>query len=645
MPEQLFLVSIGPVQEFIAAARRSRDLWFGSWLLSELAKAAALTIVDSTWEGKLVFPALDSSALRDETQNAPNRILAKLDAALPAEKLGDAVIAAVQIRLAALRRPVLEGIDWPTDRPFLKQLAQAQLDDLLAGLMFWAATPLEPDYTTARKRLEALMAGRKRTRDFGPSPIVQVSDPLSPESLLRLPKSALDGTRESVIDERLFAQRNDSPQERRRKATYLYEQYRARPAERMSGVDLLKRRGQPGSTEADIPSTSHFAALPLLQRVSNNLDAATIAECAKVFEWRLRELADLGARPQLLAERYRKLSLIGVYDAGILFPERLAEEIDRVDLPQARGVLLDLLKATTNGKAPEPYYALLAADGDFMGDTIDRFTTAEAHHQFSRALSSFAVNVRAIVEKQHQGALVYAGGDDLLAFLPLHTALDCAWELTKNFNETIKSVIAQLQQDMRPSPDQALPPSPPSLSVGIVIAHHIEPLADTLQLARDTEQFAKQLPGKNALAITLSKRSGVDRRIRGRWGGDGGAFFLRIKKFVALHRVEVIPDGAAYELRNLAERLGNAPTELRDELETAMRVNAVGIFQRKRGRRGEAKVAAHVIDDLRLALGLAPGNTEPIDVATLADELIIAREFARALGPDEHGVAAVPEAH
>jgi len=131
MPEQLFLVSIGPVQEFIAAARRSRDLWFGSWLLSELAKAAALTIVDSTWEGKLVFPALDSSALRDETQNAPNRILAKLDAALPAEKLGDAVIAAVQIRLAALRRPVLEGIDWPTDRPFLKQLAQAQLDDLL----------------------------------------------------------------------------------------------------------------------------------------------------------------------------------------------------------------------------------------------------------------------------------------------------------------------------------------------------------------------------------------------------------------------------------------------------------------------------------------------------------------------------------
>ena len=39
--EYLFLASIGPVQSFIASARRTRDLWFGSMLLSELAKAAA----------------------------------------------------------------------------------------------------------------------------------------------------------------------------------------------------------------------------------------------------------------------------------------------------------------------------------------------------------------------------------------------------------------------------------------------------------------------------------------------------------------------------------------------------------------------------------------------------------------------------
>ena len=35
----LLTLSIGPVQDFIATARRSRDLWFGSWLLSELSRA------------------------------------------------------------------------------------------------------------------------------------------------------------------------------------------------------------------------------------------------------------------------------------------------------------------------------------------------------------------------------------------------------------------------------------------------------------------------------------------------------------------------------------------------------------------------------------------------------------------------------
>ncbi|MFL5805253.1 MAG: type III-B CRISPR-associated protein Cas10/Cmr2 [Roseiflexaceae bacterium] len=51
----LLLVSIGPVQEFIASARRSRDLWFGSWMLSELSKTVAHEIDHA--KGTLIFPA------------------------------------------------------------------------------------------------------------------------------------------------------------------------------------------------------------------------------------------------------------------------------------------------------------------------------------------------------------------------------------------------------------------------------------------------------------------------------------------------------------------------------------------------------------------------------------------------------------
>ncbi len=46
MTSHLIEIHIGPVQDFIAAARRSRDLWFGSWLLSELSKAVAKAIAD-----------------------------------------------------------------------------------------------------------------------------------------------------------------------------------------------------------------------------------------------------------------------------------------------------------------------------------------------------------------------------------------------------------------------------------------------------------------------------------------------------------------------------------------------------------------------------------------------------------------------
>ena len=54
----LLLVTIGPIQEFIAQARRTRDLWFGSHALSELSRAAARAIADR--EGSLIFPALQA---------------------------------------------------------------------------------------------------------------------------------------------------------------------------------------------------------------------------------------------------------------------------------------------------------------------------------------------------------------------------------------------------------------------------------------------------------------------------------------------------------------------------------------------------------------------------------------------------------
>ena len=80
-------IHIGPVQSFIAAARRSRDLWFGSWLLSELSKAAAKSIAENKGEGinALVFPAPASleDLAANSALNVANKIVAVVNGRWP----------------------------------------------------------------------------------------------------------------------------------------------------------------------------------------------------------------------------------------------------------------------------------------------------------------------------------------------------------------------------------------------------------------------------------------------------------------------------------------------------------------------------------------------------------------------------------
>lgn len=54
MPSSLLKFQIGPVQDFIAQARSTRDLWSGSYLLSWLVAAGIRKL--KTEGGSLIFP-------------------------------------------------------------------------------------------------------------------------------------------------------------------------------------------------------------------------------------------------------------------------------------------------------------------------------------------------------------------------------------------------------------------------------------------------------------------------------------------------------------------------------------------------------------------------------------------------------------
>lgn len=611
----LFLVSIGPVQTFIASARRTRDLWFGSWLLSELSKAAAHEIVNNRPGNSLIFPAPPieqvQQLLREGSKfNVANKIVALVDE--PLADLGEKVYKAIEIRLNTVRDQVFNSI---TD--FDRTIAEKQVGDLIE--YFWVALPFEnTDYATARRNLEALLAARKNTRDF--KPVDWGSSK---------PKSSLDGRLESVIPRGLYERRGLSTQQQQENIKKLYDIYNAGPAEQLSGVDLLKRRGNAGE-KAHFLSTSHIATIPYLVRLSKLKDPAEALRLLDEYVAKIKEIASRKNLTVMIDTIPRQNAdwehtILRDYDGSLLFEERLADIVtDNTGFEPAKEILrkfYEYVKAR-----PNPYYAILVADGDFMGRAIDaqtKHTTGpDKHRAISQVLAGFANDASDIVKK-HVGAPVYTGGDDVLAFMPLHTVLACAKELAAEFHERLKSFPYDEVHS-------------PSLSVGIAVAHHLDVLRDSLELARGAEKLAKAVNGKNALAIRVSKRSGEERAVVGRWG----ELDVRISKLMELYQNDDIPEGMSYELRTQALRLAGPPSD--KGLQQAKLAEAKRILQRKLSIRQKTRDQSSNEETKKLVnifltmLGGGDQSQEAADISLrrvedFATELMVARTLADAV--------------
>jgi len=578
----LFACAIGPVQDFIATARRSRDLWFGSWMLSELSKAAALKLSQLPG-GKLIFPSdEDTNALQPEsTLNVSNKLLAIINGK-PQEVAGR-VHSAITSRLDTLKGNAFNQIDL-ADSCFDRVLAERQLEDLIE--FYWSALPYQKEddsYSAAREAVEALLSMRKNTRDF-----MQFNGK-------PLPKSSLDGNRESVIDERCYPQKNEKNENTRLNSIRsLYQVYHAKPGERLSGVDLLKRRGTPRNDSApQFHSTSHFAGLPFHALLDAKFGAGTgdnlLIEIDKTLyknsNWVVSDVPK---------------------DCALFYESRLSDTIPAgTEQNHLREELNKILIGKVGGKRPSPYYVLLHADGDNMGKTIDAQTNPADHRALSAILSNFSLEVKTIIEN-HEGGTIYAGGDDILAYLPLHHALDCAIDLENTFKLRILFPYIDPASSARVFP---------TLSVGLAIAHHLDPLAEVLELAREAEEKAKRVQGKNGFAVTLSRRSGVERTIMGKFQSTSS----RLKQLIKYHQQNAVSKGTAYEFQQLYCELGGKKT-----LQNALEQEAIRILNRKRTSGNEEKV-----DDTIIKIFLQWMEEDKGDLRKLANEMIIANIFAQ----------------
>jgi CRISPR-associated protein Cmr2 len=123
-----------------------------------------------------------------------------------------------------------------------------------------------------------------------------------------------------------------------------------------------------------------------------------------------------------------------------------------------------------------------------------------------------------VVEELHAGRLVYAGGDDVLALLPLADVLPAAHKLralfsgeAKRFGNDIlvefmsKQWTGWLEWKGRKLLTMG---KNATASIGIVVAHRLHPLRDVLRQGREAEEDAKELYERNAICVRWLKRSG-----------------------------------------------------------------------------------------------------------------------------------------
>ena len=597
MPRFLVTLSLGPVQSLIADARRTRDLWCGSWLLSEAARAAARTLHERH-PGCLIFPCPDNPDEDLERQDTPREAanianVLRADVAR-ANRAGVLALCDEARRAAALRVKELGArARRQLGSHVQEDVWRAQIDDVVETFAAWVEIADGGDgYHAASELLGATLNARKATRDF---------QPCSPLTVAGLPKSSLDGARETVLP--------DWPAEEPARV-----KLRLSPREQLDALGVIKRLA--GDAE-------QFTALP---RIAAD---CWIEQLTPGQQQRLQAayepLVDAGYATRVRGNDGAYAAL--PFDGHLLYPARLENALTQRKEQQAsragstrihaletfRQCITEIARERTDEEQPVgipvPYAAILKADGDRMGQLLSRARSADESRGISRALHRFASTVRRIV-RDHRGHAVYAGGDDVLALLPLERAPDCARRLADAFSEHLNGIATGMEL----ADDQY-----PTLSVGLGIGYVIEPLGALRALADRAEQHAKgdatQTP-RNALAILLKIRSGEELRWRAQWR-DAKAFEA-LNRFTAAYRTGELPTRAAYDVRDIGRRLAWL-RDSDDEAARGMRNAEVGrMLDRARRDGGGETISPDLRDLIR-----DRADCQPLD--ELADTLIIAR--------------------
>ncbi|MEN9847351.1 MAG: hypothetical protein RL368_91 [Pseudomonadota bacterium] len=516
--KKYFHFTIGPVQDFVAQARRTRDFWAGSFILSWLAGVAIQSVRKQG--GTVDFPKPDENFMsfliveQDEDSkkregegeyknklpkqgSIPNRFKATIPAnneEKPVKFDASKVVEDVRDAWKALAEKV-----WENDLESLCNEKYAHIkkkiwNDQIGN--FWEISWV----LTMDKDASDLLDRRKNLRTH------------QPPSQKGVKCMVMDGWQELSGGEKDFWQELSS-----RLGTM-----ELREDEHLCAIAFVKRRFHDvfekltfsnerikltgWKVHSSVPSSYYIAAVHWLENLLLNkevnkqlvkelLDSAEeLGFGESEFKTEIYCLTEEVCKGKELNADAKKL--VGC-DGNIFFEHDLLVNFPtekRKDKLSEHKAHLDNLKAIYEiaSNKPSPFYAVLLMDGDSLGE---KMSTPENQEPISTALDKFTKSVPDIVY-ENNGFLIYAGGDDVLAILPLEDVLKCTVELRKSYQGCFKE-----------TKNEALENS--TISAAIEFVHVKTPLRIVLKDAHSLlDKIAKEKTGRDAVAVRVWKGSG-----------------------------------------------------------------------------------------------------------------------------------------
>ena len=482
MTDRTFHFTLGPVQGFVAQARRTRDFWAGAFLLSWLASAAMQTVIAQ--KGKIVFPIADENYLgwlrgkesgkRPRQGGIPNRFKATVDDGFQPALVEQAVRDAWRAVAETVWERDLERhcqryshsrVIWDRQIEHFWEISWAIGDDdsLLDRRKNWR-TQLAPDEAGIKC---SVMAGWQEL-----SGAEHPGDKILKNFWKELSQDG-DFKRDLADDETLCAIAFV-----KRRFPHYFEQVQV---EKMPGDWTLHG----WHVNPQTPSTLDLAAAQWLARVVREGSETALNRLHEAAERLPFSPDDCGIRRlHCVKEAYQAR---GHLNSSALFGHVLDNKKECPDQAAARA-MKQAIKALNVKEPPSPFYAILLMDGDSLGALL-----RDRDHQLKipKALEHFTHNVPDIVYR-HNGFLIYAGGDDVLALLPLEDALQCAAVARQCY---VDAFVAQNLES--------------TISAAVEYAHVKMPLTRILGDAHELlDVVAKDGRGRDALAVRVWKPGG-----------------------------------------------------------------------------------------------------------------------------------------